>query len=98
MSISVKPRVAIRVLPSASVETGQKIEISCHYTSVKRDIAEIHWYHNGKLLPNTSDKLVFDNAKPTHAGKYNCTATHIAGKAEAVVDITVNNCRYFFIY
>lgn len=56
---------------------------------------QIAWYHNGKLLQNTSNKLVFDHAKPAYAGKYNCTATNPAGKVDAVVDIIVNNCRYF---
>lgn len=55
------------------------------------------WSHDGQLLTNNTNILLFKNADPVVAGKYTCLVKNIAGEDFDVLEIIVT-CEYVRVF
>ncbi|CAC5424089.1 HMCN [Mytilus coruscus] len=86
-----RPRVSVVSLPSPSTITkGGTIKLLCEENGENNDHTNsFSWSHDGQLLPNNTNFLLFENADPVVAGEYICLARNIAGEDCDFLEIIV---------
>ncbi|CAC5424099.1 HMCN [Mytilus coruscus] len=86
-----RPRVSVVSLPSPpTITKGGTIRLLCEDNRENNEnINSFSWSHDGQLLPNNTNLLLFENADPVVAGEYTCLARNIAGEDFDVLEIIV---------
>lgn len=78
---AVKPRVSLISSPQPVIRKGQSLHLICQDESdVIGNITLFSWTHNGQILPNYTNSLLFRNADAEVAGEYKCNASNEAGE------------------
>lgn len=76
--------------PQSQIEKGHRLELICLNRCYHgRSIEKFSWTHNGKILPNKSNSLLFKNAEAEIAGEYSCNVNNGAADDSDSINVTV---------
>ena len=88
-------------LCNMDVITGQSLALECQVNGLPKP--ELQWYHNNKLLRNSSDTQISYNGQkatlrvrhafPKAGGQYICKAKNTAGEASSTCIVTVKSIQ-----